>query len=133
VVYHSVMEYRVGIDTAKENALRAVRLVAVSQKQKQVMTETNTCSKQGASLEIAGQRAEELRQGVERLELGHGGKTLKPVTISLGVACFPEHGASWEAALKTADAALYRAKAAGRNCVVMAARPHPEGAVPPAG
>ena len=42
------------------------------------------------------------------------------VTVSIGVAMFPAHGADMTAILKAADAALYRAKQAGRNCVRVA-------------
>jgi diguanylate cyclase (GGDEF)-like protein len=34
---------------------------------------------------------------------------------SIGVACFPEHGASWGEVFRAADLALYRAKHVGRN------------------
>jgi diguanylate cyclase (GGDEF)-like protein len=39
------------------------------------------------------------------------------VTVSVGVACYPEHGANPRQLVRAADAALYRAKAAGRNRV----------------
>jgi diguanylate cyclase (GGDEF)-like protein len=39
------------------------------------------------------------------------------VTISVGVACHPEHGTSIPALVAAADAALYAAKAAGKNQV----------------
>ncbi|OYW36177.1 MAG: hypothetical protein B7Z45_06125 [Azorhizobium sp. 12-66-6] len=57
---------------------------------------------------------------------GHRGEAgapdLPPFTVSIGVACVQpsEHGAV-EAFIDAADAALYRAKQAGRNCVVLAA------------
>jgi diguanylate cyclase (GGDEF)-like protein len=34
---------------------------------------------------------------------------------SIGIACFPEHGASWGEVFRAADLALYRAKHVGRN------------------
>jgi two-component system cell cycle response regulator len=40
-----------------------------------------------------------------------------PITISVGVAAFPEHGSSGKDLLAAADAAMYRAKAGGRNRV----------------
>lgn len=43
------------------------------------------------------------------------------VTCSVGVAAFPEHGASVAALLRSADAAMYTAKSRGRNRVVSAA------------
>lgn len=72
-----------------------------------------------ASLEIARQRAETLREAVRELRLVHDGKSLGAVTLSLGVAGFPEHGRRREHLLQIADAALYEAKNAGRNQVVV--------------
>jgi two-component system, cell cycle response regulator len=46
-----------------------------------------------------------------------------PVTVSVGVAVFPEHGATGAAVLQAADEALYAAKADGRDtCRVAAPR-----------
>ena len=49
---------------------------------------------------------------------------LHTVTVSFGVACFPEHGEVPEILLKAADTALYRAKSAGRNrtCIAISER-----------
>ncbi|WP_162174154.1 diguanylate cyclase domain-containing protein [Herminiimonas sp. CN] len=41
------------------------------------------------------------------------------VTTSLGVAVFPDHGMDADTLLKRADAAMYRAKASGRNACCM--------------
>jgi GGDEF domain-containing protein len=46
------------------------------------------------------------------------GQSLGAITISLGVAVYPQHGADAEALLQAADAALYEAKHAGRDRVV---------------
>jgi len=43
------------------------------------------------------------------------------VTVSIGVAVFPEHGQAADAIVASADVALYRAKGSGRNQVVVAA------------
>src|SRR5476649_946375 len=72
-----------------------------------------------ASIEIGRQRAEMLREAVRELRLVHDGKSLGAVTLSLGVACFPEHGRRREHMLQVADAALYEAKNGGRNRVVV--------------
>jgi len=73
-----------------------------------------------APLEITQQRAEKLRQEVQQLQIEYRGENVGPVTISLGVASFPTHGDRVEAVLKAADAALYQAKAEGRNRVEVA-------------
>lgn len=65
----------------------------------------------------AVQRAEALRQTVAAVRLTHGDVELPPMTISLGVAVFPDDGQDGVTLLKAADRALYRAKQAGRNCV----------------
>jgi diguanylate cyclase (GGDEF)-like protein len=42
------------------------------------------------------------------------------VTVSAGVAAFPDHGKTRTDLLRAADAALYRAKAEGRDRVMVA-------------
>jgi len=44
-----------------------------------------------------------------------------PVTVSIGVASYPQNGSDWSTLLAAADAALYAAKQAGRNRVRQAA------------
>jgi len=73
-----------------------------------------------ASLHDTGQRAEQLREGIKQLRVQHRRQQLGAVTASLGVACFPEHGFTGSAVIRNADAALYRAKKAGRDRVVIA-------------
>jgi diguanylate cyclase (GGDEF)-like protein len=75
-----------------------------------------------SSLEIATQRAERLREDSKRLEISANGQFLGSVTFSVGIACFPDHGTTAEQLLHIADLALYRAKAAGRDCVMAGVR-----------
>jgi diguanylate cyclase (GGDEF)-like protein len=63
--------------------------------------------------------AEMLREAARELRLAHDGKSLGAVTLSLGVACFPEHGRRRDHLLQVADAALYEAKNSSRNRVVV--------------
>ncbi len=70
-------------------------------------------------LDIAKQRAENICSGVRELSLTNQGTTLPPLTISLGVACFPLHGTTGKEIIQRADIALYRAKKTGRNRVVL--------------
>ncbi|MEJ2344036.1 MAG: GGDEF domain-containing protein [Gammaproteobacteria bacterium] len=61
--------------------------------------------------------AERLRQSVATQPVTHrDGTPLPPVTVSVGVAC-SRPGQTTEELLDAVDAALYRAKNAGRNCV----------------
>jgi diguanylate cyclase (GGDEF)-like protein len=72
------------------------------------------------SLEVTRLRAEQLREKVRQMNVTYADQTLPPVTLSLGVAAFPVHGMNCAALLKAADVALYCAKAAGRDRVVVA-------------
>lgn len=64
--------------------------------------------------------AEQIRQAIANLTLTYGNQQLHSITASFGVAAFPEHGTIGQALIQTADKALYRAKAAGRNQVMAA-------------
>lgn len=74
----------------------------------------------GASLDAALKRAELLREDVKQLNAQYGGQLLGAVTLSIGIAVFPDNGDSAEHLLKAADDALYRAKAGGRDRVIAA-------------
>ncbi len=72
----------------------------------------------GASLETIKQRADQLRQIAEgQLMIKIDKQSVGPVTLSCGVAVFPDHGDSGEAVLQMADSALLAAKQKGRNRV----------------
>ncbi len=73
------------------------------------------------SLEAIAQKAEFFRKGAkEKLHIDHYGKTAQ-ITISIGVAAYPVHGAAGiHETMLLADQALYQAKEQGRDCMVMA-------------
>ena len=73
------------------------------------------------ALDVTYQRAEQLRQGIKRLQMRHQHQSLGTLSLSLGVAIFPQHGTTVEALLQAADAAMYCAKQQGRDRVVVAA------------
>ena len=73
-----------------------------------------------AFLETARQRAEYLREQVKGVHVHDLGLSLAGITLSLGVAIYPQHGRTMEAVMRAADTALYRAKQEGRNRVVVA-------------
>ena len=71
----------------------------------------------GSDLAAAQARADHLRRTLESATFGEGQKTFS-VTASFGVAAgFPTN---YEEMIQIADAALYRAKNNGRNCVIAA-------------
>lgn len=72
------------------------------------------------SLEETMQRAEQIRQDVKTLKLSEQFPKSEGVTLSLGVAVFPQHGTSVEELLKSVDVALYQAKRDGRDRVAVA-------------
>jgi diguanylate cyclase (GGDEF)-like protein len=69
------------------------------------------------ALADAPQTAERIRKQVEEKRLGAGGSV---VTVSIGVASFPENGDDPEEVINQADAAMYLAKRVGRNRVEVA-------------
>lgn len=71
----------------------------------------------GADRAAALAAAEALRAAVEAAAMPHGASEAGRVTISVGVAVFPDDGAELSAIIDAADAALYAAKRAGRNAV----------------
>jgi diguanylate cyclase (GGDEF)-like protein len=73
-----------------------------------------------ADLAVTRQRAEHLREGVKHLQVVYHHQTLDTITISLGVACFPQQGLTGETVIQTADRALYQAKRLGRDRVAVA-------------
>jgi diguanylate cyclase (GGDEF)-like protein len=73
-----------------------------------------------ASREITQIRAEQMREDASQLHAQYEGQTLEAVTLSLGVAIFPDHGSTIDSLFGAADTALYRAKREGRDRVVVA-------------
>jgi diguanylate cyclase (GGDEF)-like protein len=72
------------------------------------------------NLETTRQRAEEIREKVALTSIQHRGQVLEPITISIGVGIFPDHGKTSEELIGNVDQALYRAKNNGRNKVEVA-------------
>jgi diguanylate cyclase (GGDEF)-like protein len=67
--------------------------------------------------------AEKLRAEISaRPFQGGPGSTFVTVTVSIGVACHPMNGDTAVSLIRAADMALYRAKAAGRDRVILASR-----------
>ncbi len=71
----------------------------------------------GATIPDAMQRIEQFRQAIRRLHMG-GVDEFGPITLSYGVACYPNDGSTQKELLKAADLALYQAKQQGRDRAV---------------
>jgi len=72
------------------------------------------------SLETGLARARTLSAGARSLKIEGDDGRLGPVSLSVGVAVFPDHGSSLHAVLESADAALRRCKHSGRGGIVLA-------------
>lgn len=70
--------------------------------------------------EVAIARAELLRDRIKGLHIQQGGRLLGPISLSIGLAVFPECGETSSELLDASDAALYRAKREGRDRVCVA-------------
>jgi diguanylate cyclase (GGDEF)-like protein/PAS domain S-box-containing protein len=73
-----------------------------------------------SSSQDAAIRADALRSEVKGLRLQYKKQTLGPLTLSAGVAAFPEHGLTSDELLKIADQCLYESKSRGRDIVTLA-------------
>lgn len=69
---------------------------------------------------ITRERASLICEDFKQLRLRFEGQNLGAVTLSVGVAIFPEHGSTSPVLLKAADDALYRAKREGKGRVNVA-------------
>jgi diguanylate cyclase (GGDEF)-like protein/PAS domain S-box-containing protein len=72
-----------------------------------------------STLDGAFKRAEILRQQVKQLSVEYDGHLLGAISVSMGVALFPEHGSTMGDVLRASDQALYSAKREGRDRVSM--------------
>jgi diguanylate cyclase (GGDEF)-like protein len=84
----------------------------------------------GCSLADARQRCEQLRAAIASVTT-ESGNASATVSASFGVAATSSSGYELRQLLAHADAALYRAKFAGRNCVVLYDTMHAVGSAPP--
>jgi diguanylate cyclase (GGDEF)-like protein len=102
------------IGTIMKNKFRATDLLAKYGGDEFVIILPQT-DKVGAYL-----AAERLREGIEK-QVFPGAETqpLKKLTISIGLAAYPEHGLSDEEILNRADKSLYFAKESGRNRTII--------------
>ncbi|MGH8724147.1 MAG: GGDEF domain-containing protein, partial [Burkholderiales bacterium] len=72
-----------------------------------------------AGIDGVKRRADGIREAIARLQITFQGRPLGRISASLGVALFPDHAADPEALLRASDLAMYEAKRAGRDRVVV--------------
>jgi diguanylate cyclase (GGDEF)-like protein len=73
----------------------------------------------GTDLTTVNRRAEQLRLEAKNLQVRLNGQSLGAITVSVGVAVYPDHAATADSLNAIADAALYEAKRGGRDRVAM--------------
>jgi diguanylate cyclase (GGDEF)-like protein/PAS domain S-box-containing protein len=74
-----------------------------------------------SSLKDAERRANDLRVEVKKLSINHRNTILEPITFSVGLAAFPEHGSTAEELFRVADKCLYDSKTQGRDRITVPA------------
>ncbi len=77
----------------------------------------------GCTVDDAYAKSEAIREAIAQLQAFSRGIALPRITASLGIASYPEDGERMEDLIAGADAALYRAKSSGRNCIVASNAP----------
>jgi len=72
------------------------------------------------SLDITAQRAENLREMIRDLEVRHRNRSIGRITVSGGIAAFPDQGRTVETLIRAADAALLHARQEGGDRIGVA-------------
>ena len=107
-----------GVATTVQNQLREdIDIVA------RYGGEEFACVLVGTTEQGAMETAERIRKAVEDAATDIGEPEPKKVTISVGIAVFPDDGGMAEELIERTDQALYRAKHGGRNRVERALSP----------
>lgn len=72
-----------------------------------------------ATISEVWRRAEQLREACRKISIEYKGKRIGPITFSIGIAAYPEHGNNAETLLKVCDKAAYTAKMEGRDRIMI--------------
>ena len=76
-----------------------------------------------ADADLARDRAELLRHAIRAHPIDLLGRRVEALSVSIGIALYPQHGTEPQVCLRAADRALQQAKQAGRDRVEMAEAP----------
>jgi diguanylate cyclase (GGDEF)-like protein/PAS domain S-box-containing protein len=71
-----------------------------------------------SNMEDTLKRADALREEIKNMEMVFQGQILGTITMSMGIAAYPEKGTRMEELLRVSDTALYKAKQEGRDRVI---------------
>jgi len=83
-------------------------------------SQTFTLILPSTSYEVSRKRAEILLDQVRGLDVKNQSELVGHISASVGLAVFPENGQTVDSLLRSAEAALSRAKGSGGNQVVIA-------------
>jgi len=72
-----------------------------------------------SSIEDTYKYAESLRKEIKNMKINFRDQQLPSVTLSFGIAAYPDHGLDTIELIRIADKALYMAKEKGRDRVVI--------------
>ena len=78
-----------------------------------------------SSIADTQERLEQIRLFLKEFQIQYGERTLRMITLSAGIAQTPEHGISAAELLQAADEAMYAAKQAGGDRIVVCETVHP--------
>ena len=70
----------------------------------------------------AARRSEGLREAIKTRRVLHLGNVLDTISVSIGIAAYPEHASDGVELLRVADASLYQSKEMGRDRITIAGR-----------
>ena len=107
--------HRAGDSVLVQTALTVGRLVRADELFARLGGDEFVILAPGADRNAAQALAERIVGGIRGLGFDFDGRRLG-LTISLGIALYPEHGSERESLVSHADAAMYQAKAGGKNC-----------------